>query len=194
MRCRPRLRRPRSQRSLLSMTSPFFFIGIPAQHSPKRHLHAFFGCTFNFKGVARPSRSFTWQSWRRKREATQCFSRPLLDFESQAGSCQLNLVSLYKHLGTTATFNVSMFPAASQRSAGCDSAWTALAQRVSSRKRSAVRSKVEVVTMPFWSVFAPQCRHVAGLPRSPRALPRSAAVPSPRACGRARCAHFHSPS
>ena len=59
---------------------------------------------------------------RAREAAIQCFARPLLDFESQAGPCQLRLVSAYQHLGTQATFIASMFREASQHSADCKEA------------------------------------------------------------------------
>ena len=52
-----------------------------------------------------------------KEAAAQCFSEPRLDFESQAGACQLELVNASKHLGTHAVFNASSQRAADGKAA-----------------------------------------------------------------------------
>ena len=76
-----------------------------------------------------------------KEAAAQCFSEPRLDFESQAGACQLELVNASKHLGTHAVFNAS-----SQRAADCKAASVPLKHCVF----DPLRSNIEVATATLW--------------------------------------------
>ena len=98
-----------------------------------------------------------------KEAAAQCFSEPRLDFESQAGACQLELVNASKHLGTHAVFNAS-----SQRAADGKAAYVPLKHCVFDSRHLPLRSNIEVATATLWSERLYRAVTWSALPASAR--------------------------
>ena len=108
-------------------------------------------CTFNAenRGDCPPSRHGGGGEGGRgegAKEAVQCVSKPLLNFESQAGPCQLKLLRAHKHLDPTLPSSPARF---TRLHSATPAAWK---HCLYSRRRLDFRSKIEVATMRLWSV------------------------------------------